>query len=538
MFNKNHCLNHFDTNDIRAIIMPINSEIVYTWILALKHKLYNFALLSYVSYFAVITGIWQILSYLKFSIRKKIFSIFIFSSLASVVVEMSCLQTDMVVGALIISSFALFLKKNNFLSSLALSIALGVKTTAFVVLFPYLLMLFLINKKDFFCYLKYLVLNFILFSSYNYILNFIQFQNPITNQCAYLGHRFWGGIYGYIANIIHLSFQFFDFTGFTWGYYLNNQLFHLKDVLFNFINLNPELGSNVAQHQINITTDEQVIGFGILGFLCVIPAIFKGIFLKRKYIKLLSLSFILSFLILCAFMAYMEYSIRFVLTFVCILSPVFAILYNKKGLYKILVCLFCMFYMGVIPFFIRREPILRIVPNLIQNNFNMDKFINDCFNGKIIRVWGMTPPIRKTIQKRYKDVKKIGYFKLSTSSSLYLKEIFDIDFLTASKIDEYDLSKYDLLIFESEIQDDNIFKEADIQYKMDENSIRFLKPGLSCYYDGIFDNATDNKEYALRRWCFSVSHINKNKNFKRDYFFDYSDENIKKTRIYFYTKLN
>ena len=463
-FYKNHTLAHFDTNDIRALIMPINSEIIYTWILALKHKFYNFALLSYFSYFAIIFCIWQILGHFKFSIRKKIFSIFLFSSLASLIVEMSCLQTDIVVGALFISSYTLFLKKNNFLSTLSLALALGVKTTAIVMLLPYLLMLFLLRKKDFLKYILYLSLNFLIFSSYNYILNYIQFDNPFANQSAYLSHRFWGGIKGYISNLIHFIFQFLDFTGFTWGYYLNDKIFAFQNFIFSLVNISPEMGTNIAHQKVNITTDEQLIGFGVLGFLAFLPALFKGFYSKNKKLTLLSLVFVLNILILCGFMAYMEYSIRFVLAFLCLSSPLFVLIYQKHSVYKNLLILFCIFYMAVIPWHIRRAPFYKILPNLIKNDFNIEKFINDCYEGKIVSTWKLTPIIRKIILEKYPNCKKIGYFKKTQSSAMYLKKDFDIDFLTASKIDDYNLLKYDLLIFEGEMQDDNVFKEAKIDY--------------------------------------------------------------------------
>ncbi len=538
MFVKNHSLNHFDTNDIRALIMPINSEIVYSWIFALKHKFYNFALLSYFSYFAIISAIWQILSCMKFSIRKKIFAIFLFSSLASTVVEMSSLQTDIVVGALFICALALALKKNHFISSLAIAIALGVKTTSFILLAPYLIIIFLLNKKDFIKYILYLISNFIIFSSYNYILNFIQYQNPITNHAAYIGHQFWGGIKGYIANLIHFSFQFFDFCGFTWGYYINNKLFALKDMVFHFININPEIGCNVAQEQVNILTDEQIIGLGVLGFLGLIPAVLKGLFSKTKIFILLSCAFILNILILARFMAFMEYSMRFVLAFACFSAPLFALIYGKKGLYKALLCFFCMFYMGIIPYHIKRAPAFKIFPYLIQNKFDIEKLNKDCFDGKIFEIWYMTNAIRSIIDTRYPKAQKIGYFKTTKSSALNLKRLYDVDFLTSANIDKYDLNKYDLLIFEGEIQNDDTFKNAEINYKIENGKIFFINNNLNCYYVNNSGIPTDKKELATVRWCFGTYYFMKNQNFKLDMFYDFEDKYIEKTRLYFFTKLN
>ena len=194
--------------------------------------------------------------------------------------------------------------------------------------------------------------------------------------------------------------------------------------------------------------------------------------------------------------------------------------------------------MAVIPFYIRRAPVFRIFPYLIHNNFNLEKFSEDCLKGKVISTWNLTPVIKEVIDKRYSDAKKIGYFKTTKSSSLYLKKTLNIDFLTAAKIDEYDLDKYDVLIFEGEIQDDNIYKKPDIQYTFDGKNVRFKDTRLDCYYTGIFDNVTDEKQYALKRWCFTGAYMMKNKKYKLDYYFDYQDDGIEKTRTYFYTKLN
>ena len=538
MFSKNHSLAHFDINDVRAIIMPINSEIVYTWIYTLKHKLYNFALLSYFSYFAAICGIWQILGCLKYSFRKRLFAIFLFSSLASVVVEMSTLQTDIVVGALYICALAFFFKKKNFLSALSVAIAIGVKTTAFIVLVPYLLIIYLLNKKDFLKYILYLLFNFIIFSSYNYILNFIQYGNPVSNYAAYIGHCFWGGIKGYIANLINFTFQFFDFCGFAWGYYINNKLFALKDLIFNIIQISPDIGSNVAQERVNITTDEQIIGLGILGFFALVPAVLRGLFSKKKIIMLLSVAFILNILILARFMAFMEYSMRFALTFACFSAPIFAHIYNKKGFYKILLCFFCIFYMGILPYHIGRAPAFRIFPYLIQNKFNMEKFNEDCFEGKFVAVWFMTNVIKNIIETKYSKAQKIGYFKTTTSSAIYLKKDLDVDFLTSARLNEYDLNKYDLLVFEGEAQNDDKFKEADIDYKINKGRVNFNNQNLNCYYADKEGYPTDDKKLATIRWCFGTLYFMNNKNFNLDYFYDFEYKGIQKTRLYFFTKLN
>ena len=194
--------------------------------------------------------------------------------------------------------------------------------------------------------------------------------------------------------------------------------------------------------------------------------------------------------------------------------------------------------MAIIPIHIRRAPFFKIFPYLIKNNFNLEKFNKDCFEGKIIEIWEATPAVKDIIMQKYPNAKKIGYFKTTESSALYLKE-FGVDFLIASKIDEYDLNKYDLLIFETELQDDSIFKEAKIDYTIEDKQIKFTKKkGVDCFYFDKSKIVTDDKNSCSVRWCFAKQYFDKNKDFKLDYVFEHSYDNIADLKTYFYTKIN
>ena len=70
---------------------------------------------------------------------------------------------------------------------------------------------------------------------------------------------FWGGFKGYIANLIHFAFQSLDFTGFKWGFYLNDEILTLKQNVFDFFNISPRVGCNVVQDKVNILADEQIL---------------------------------------------------------------------------------------------------------------------------------------------------------------------------------------------------------------------------------------------------------------------------------------
>ena len=541
MFAENHNLSHFDTNDVRALIMPINSEIIYTWIYSLTHKLHGFAIFSYCSYLALIGALWSVFEHFKVSIRKRLFAIFIFSSMPCVIAQLSNLQTDITVGALLLTAFALALNKKIYFASLALSIALGVKSTAFMAIFSVFILIFYFNRdlKELKKLSLFLILNFLIFSSYNYILNLIQFHNPFSNHAAYTSHHFWGGIKGYISNLINYAFQMLDFTGFSWGYYLNDKILALKEQVFHILSIDINQGTNVPIEFVNFSTDEQVTGFGILGFLVLIPAIIKGFIIKHKNYSIFSYVFILNILILAGTLAYMTYSIRFIATFFSISAAILAFFYTKNKFIKTIITLFSVFYMAIMPFYIIRAPFFVIQKDLKKNNYNIEAFIEDCFMGHIVPVIKTTKKIKTALDAKYQNAKNIGYFKTSDSTALYLKTLKNkhFDFLAASKLNDYDLDEYDLIIVENESQDDNVFNVEDIQinYEIKDNNIYFkTDKKLQCVYYYDKNKATTDKIKAQKRECFSLYPIFQNKNFKLDNIDKEKIETLNKTLVLYY----
>ena len=537
-------LSHIITNDIRALIMPINSEIFYAFLFSFKKNFYGYGILSFFSFLTIIFANIGILLNFKFSKRKILWAIFLFSSLSAVIVQIPSLQTDIVVGGLYSAALLFFLEsfkdekqnsKKLFLSSLAVSIAFGVKSTG-IIMFPSFLFLilgitFLIKKeknfKNILLFIKFLVINFLIFSGYNYILNFIDFNNPFSNRAAYLGHRFWGGYKGFISNIIHFFFQAFDFTGFKWGYYLNDKILFIKNGLFNLIQINPMTGCNVAMEKVNIITDEQIVGFGILGFLVFLPCIFIGALKSIKKIKnqrtiflsLISICFLINIFMLSISVAYMVFSIRFIVAFVALSATIGVISYSKKkNFLKTVVIFFMLFYMILIPTHIKRMPFWVVLNDLKKNGFNLEKFEDDCYRGKITTVLELAEEIYDTILKnpKFKNDKKIAIFKTTDSSLLYLKKLenigYKINFLPSFLMDKVDLSSYDLIILEGEMQDDNVFNPEDVKinYTLKGDNVTFNNNnGIKCFYEAENLNPTE----PLTRSCLSYVFMQKEKNF-------------------------
>ena len=342
---------------------------------------------------------------------------------------------------------------------------------------------------------------------------------------------FWGGIRGYVANLIHFFFQSFDFTGFKWGYYLNNEILEIKDKIFHFIHINPMIGCNVQQDKINIIADEQTNGFGILGFLVFLPMIFISnikIFFNKNNKTILSfilaLVFIINILVLARSTAYMVFSIRFIVAFVALSSIVLIGAYSKKNIIKPVIIFFCLFYMLLLPFHNRRMPFFKVYNALKEVQFDFGKFENLSYEGKLISVLEVAPTIDKTLKEKYPNIKNIAFVKKTSSPTLYLKkmELKDrkIDYIRPDLATYERLKKYDLIILEGEAQNDNVFNPQDIkkEYKVvDDNVIFNSNKNLNCYWVYTINKTQIYKDDANERVCFTYPYLIQNKNFKMDY---------------------
>ena len=98
-------LNHFAISDDRNLVMPINSEILYLWNLLFFKNDIGLYFISFIGYLTSIFCIYNILEYFRFSRRRILWSIFILSSFASVIVELSSIETDVLIANNIIFAF-------------------------------------------------------------------------------------------------------------------------------------------------------------------------------------------------------------------------------------------------------------------------------------------------------------------------------------------------------------------------------------------------------------------------------------------------
>jgi len=480
---------------------------------------------SYYSFSLTLVGLWGIFSLLGEDKKKRFWAIFMFSSLAGVISQIASTQTDLMVGALIISSIYLFLsaEKNSdktliFFSSLAYALAMGVKTPAGVI-FPAVLIFFLLfkNKKNVLWFMAFTALNFLVFSSYNYILNFLDFSNPLGSPTALVTHKFWGGIQAFLANLIRYAYLFIDFSGFKWELYIFDELNISKEALFSLLNIDPQIGVIIKEDTTpNVNLSEQIMGFGVLGFLVFIPCVLISILniRKNRALAAFGILFLLCTLCLALTVGFMPYNIRFFTTFIAISSPVLVYSYfGGKNLYKIIVAVFAMYYMGLVATHLAQRPFFKILNTYKNNSYENFREKIYCQNAKFLDgksdvcyLIDYFKPLSKS------NPMEVGFFANSGFDMLYFKEFLEsnghkLTVLLAEEFDNYDLSKYHIIITPNVCQITNnikYFPQKLSEYTYVKGKTVLLKTeGVPCMYINKSGNVIFNpKQTPFGIRCF------------------------------------
>ncbi len=364
-----HNLNHFNLADIRAIVLPINSEILYAWLLIFLKKQMWFGAVSFSGFLLALVSLWGVLSNIGLSMRRKLWILLILSSFSSVIVQISGTETDIIIAGLVSASMYLFweyLKKDSkihvFMSALSYALAVGTKTPAIMLVPAVGLwmtgMAVYYKKKDFYRplleFLGFSFLNFMVFSSYNYILNFIDYGNIAGSKPFMAVHANQDGILALPANFIKYVFMFFDFTGFRWNEYVGNYIYEFRESILAALGLGgvSEGLYSIKLEYLNQTLLEPLMGMGILGFLVFLPcwiySLIKPVFSHKKQ-ALMIFSFaavlFLGIAVMSLQIEYMIFSIRFLTAFCVVSAPVLAYSYcRKNNPVKFIIVFFALFY--------------------------------------------------------------------------------------------------------------------------------------------------------------------------------------------------
>lgn len=473
-------LKHFEVADIRNLCLPINSEIIYAWIILFIKKDALLSCVSFLGYVLSMVSLYNIIGFGGFCTRKKLWVIFIVSSLSSVIVQASGTETDIIISGLVLSSLFLFwhaLKYNEkipvFMASLAYALAIGTKTTSFFMVPGVgLLMLALCFKyktfKPLFNFLGFGILNFIIFSSYNYILNFIHFGNFLGSENFMVVSKNYFGIKGMFANFIKYIFMFFDFTGFRWSDYVGGNLLDIRTSILTFFHLEMmKDGLYTTGYNFQRTLIEPMMGAGILGFLVYLPTllwatikpIFQNKYKKVRFIFLFAILFFINILVMSYFLSYMAFSVRFVMSFLCLSAPVLLYSYlSKRNPLKYIIILFSLFYLIFVSTNLWARPFIKITKILMKNPSITDlRYRAFCKDFEPVPQYTNSGCVLvDKIKRNFTTENKILAF-ISTGDSIYnIKNLefdgYTVDFRRLEDASGIDFNNYNLILTTNEGQ--------------------------------------------------------------------------------------
>ena len=520
IFNKS--LNHFSVGDIRNLVFPINSEILYTWVILFTKKLVFFGAFSFAGYLLSVLGIYNILNLLKFDIRKKLWVIFLVTSFSSVTILSSGTETDILIAGLVISSIYLFWRGVQskrfvpvFMSALAYALAIGTKTTALFAIpgvgLGFCAIAYHYYKKEFYkpvlYYLGFSIINFILFAAYNYILNFLNFGDISGPVNFAVMHKNIYGLRAIPAHIIKYLFLFIDFTGFRWADYVGDNILQFRNEIIGLMNLG-DISDGVFTTKTSVVNKsllEPLVGMGVVGMLTFLPSLvisFVKPFFKKddKTFGILGfgLLWVINITVMSAMLIFMAYNIRFLTTMCLISAPILVYTYSRKNNpYKFIVTVFAMFSLVLVSTHIWARPFLRIV-NYMKHDVSITyirKFMTESallakFPANIdpdkYPVSDMPTALAEYLSNFDKS-NKIIYFSGAGQGVLPLLMLnlhgYHIDFGMIENIDKIDLSKYNILVIVNDYQESFLIKNTDNKY---------------CSYTGVKLN---NKNILLQSKC-------------------------------------
>lgn len=529
----NRNLNHFYISDMRNIVFPINSELVYAWVFMFIKRSAWVMYTAFAGFVLAMCGIYNILSLLKFSMRKKLWVIFITTSLSSVIAQITSTETDMIIAGLVLSSIYLFwygIKSKKvipvFMSSLAYALAAGTKTTALITVpgcaVGFAALAYYYDKKEYYKpILKFIgfgVLNFIIFSSYNYILNFIDFGNIFGSKYILASHENFYGLRAVPANFIKYIFMFVDFAGFKWNQYLAVNIENLRDSFLTILHLSGIRDGFYSMEGNRLTLVEPVMGMGVIGLIVYLPfwifSLFKPICNKNKRTLFLfgfGMLLFINLIFMSYKLAYMSYSIRFLMGFCVISAPVLVYSYCKRNnFYKFIVVLFSMYYMCLVSTHLYSRPFAKII-GYFKAGYTIQEIrqIGQCsiylfldnLNSKDKQFYeklctSESCMLRNYIRKNIDKNNKIIFFANTPERLLLVKmlefEGYNIDFGTVENIENIDMSKYNLAIFEDRSNTTTNIKQfdnrkSDIYVMSNEELFDNTQTGNYCVYSRYKD---------------------------------------------------
>lgn len=390
---QNQSLAHFQTNEVRHVQFPVNSELLYMWsIIQLKSDIL-IKLVNYASYIVSLFVLYAFLGLVNATVKQKLWAICMLGSLPLFIIEASSLQTNLPVGTVaFIAVYLLFYgvltnKKTPLVfSALSTAIGFGIKTTMFF-LMPSITLAFVLiaykkKQKDFYkpllIYASAFLVSFVFVSLSSYVMNYFDFGNPMGFEPFVSVHRH-TSFKIFCADLIRYLTSMIDFTGMKQAQILSPYIIYVKDKLIDFINVpfNQSVMFSADVYKINTVVHEQRSLFGVLGFLVLIPYSIRSIWqllLKKNTeffaINLCGMTFVFYLLMLCASMKYNIDMNRYLLAAAIVSSPVFVFTYFEKlKPAKIFLVLIMMFNFLFVSTNVVSRPFFEIIKRQKENGF-------------------------------------------------------------------------------------------------------------------------------------------------------------------------
>ncbi len=522
----NHSLAHFETADIRINAFPINSEVLYLWILLFTKKQLCLGIFSFVGYTLFLISMYQIFKIIGYSMRRTLWTLLIISSFASVVVMVSGTETDLIIAGLITTSIYLFINaiknssdnKTLFMSSLAYALAIGTKTPA-IICIPAIACLFIylsFKHKDFKTLLKFIgfgIISFLIFSSYNFIFNFIDYGHIMGTKGCILTHKNLWGIKGFFANIIKHLFLLIDFSGFKLFGPVTDILIDIERNILRTLHLsNIPCGIFCGTFYFNMTFIEPGMGCGILSFLLLIPcwiiSLILPLFNRKRFIKIRGIFaalFTINIITLSALIVFMTFNTRFLTSFILISAPMLACSYIKsnKNPLKILYILIALFYFIVASTNLFGRPFFRLAYSLAKTkSLTQVRSSISCLKydkrDTHLEEWCN---INALLDSKFNNKKyKVLFLPKFSENIIYAKikqmQGYDYNFINAEHIKDINIDDYDVIVMCIGAQPVTSFDKYSANkidyylttnkkgqtleyYPLDKNT------DVACYYSGI-----------------------------------------------------
>lgn len=505
-------LNHIELSDARAIVMPINSEIFYFWAYSFIKSDIMVRFLSFFSFIFFMFGARGFLKELKIPMNISLWTIFAVTAMYNVMFSVSSSESNMTIAALIVISLYLFLigVKNNqkaplIFATVAYALAIGTKTPSIQMIPAFFVCCTVISycykKNEFYKPLlfcgSFLVVNFLIFGAYNYVLNFIDFGNPISSQALAEHHRFTGGFKAFVANIIRYLSMFINVSGMDIPYGTGVQFSEatwrlvtaITGIFIALLGIDPEIGVVISEKVWFSEGNrfENMMGLGVLGFLLFLPAIVIAIKKIKKtkrslIIGTIATGFIINLLILSCTLGYMVFSIRFIMTFVICAFPVLSYMFlrKKNNVFRKVIAAI-MIYSLTIGFYCYERKFPPFLTVKMHNAGSLQKFKEEmaCENETFIFETQCCTVARLT-KTTGKTPVKVLYFPSSGTDIYYLAHIqdenytIDIKLLETAEEDELNLESYDYIIVP------NIQNNSNISYE----ALNKFKNAITAYSDG------------------------------------------------------